>query len=129
MLLNSKCKSMTGWTGLNRGSASRSTPLPQRAQDERNGRSGRHSPRDVSPHSLGRGDTLPDAEAVIFSILPILAILSRSCCCRLFFAVSSICWLVNPVAASQHDTTPETAGTRADTRAPFANLAALMGIG
>ena len=48
---------------------------PQRAQDERNGRSGRHSPRDVSPHSLGPGDTLPDAETVIFSILPILAIL------------------------------------------------------
>jgi hypothetical protein len=27
--------------------------LPQRAQDEGNGRSGRHSPRDVSPNSLG----------------------------------------------------------------------------
>jgi len=33
--------------------------------------------RDVFPHSLGPGDTLPDAETVIFSILPILAILSR----------------------------------------------------
>ena len=36
--------------------------------------------RDVFLHSLGPGDTLPDAEAVIFSILPILAILS--CCSR-----------------------------------------------
>ena len=35
---------LAGWTGLNRGSVSRPTPLPQRAQDERNGRSGRHSP-------------------------------------------------------------------------------------
>ena len=50
---------------------------PQRAQDEGNGRSGRHAPRGVSPHSLGPGDTLLDADAVIFSILPILAILSR----------------------------------------------------
>jgi len=33
-----------------------------------------------SLQSLGPGDTLPDAEAVIFSILPILAILS--CCSR-----------------------------------------------
>ena len=33
--------------------------------------------RDVFLHSLGPGDTLPDAEAVIVSILPILAILSQ----------------------------------------------------
>ena len=72
---------LAGWTGLNRGSVSRPTPLPQRAQDERNGRSGRHSPRDVFPHSLGPGDTLPDAQAVIFSILPILAILSAVAVC------------------------------------------------
>jgi len=38
-------------------------------------------------HSLGPGDTLPDAEAVIFSILPILAILSCSCSCRLPFPI------------------------------------------
>ena len=56
--------------------------LPQRAQDEGNGRSGRHGPRGVSPHSLGPGDTLLDADAVIFSILPILAILSCSGRCR-----------------------------------------------
>ena len=53
--------------------------LPQRVQYEGNGRSGRHSPRDVFLHSLGPGDTRPDAEAVIFSILPILPILSCSC--------------------------------------------------
>jgi hypothetical protein len=52
-------------------------PLPQRAEDEGNDRSGRHAPRDVFLHSLGPGDALPDAEAVIFSILPILAILSK----------------------------------------------------
>jgi len=41
-------------------------------------------PRDVFLHSLGAGDALPDAEAVIFSILPILAILSCRCrCCLL----------------------------------------------
>ncbi len=40
---------LAGWTGLNRGSASRPTPLPQRARNEGNGRSGRHSPRDVFP--------------------------------------------------------------------------------
>jgi hypothetical protein len=51
-------------------------PLPQRARYERNSCSGRHSPRDVFLHSLGPGDALPDAEAVIFSIL---AILSGSC--------------------------------------------------
>ena len=68
-------------------------PLPQRAADEGNSRSGRHSPRDVFLHSLGPGDTLPDAEAVIFSILPILAILS--CGCR-----SAVAVLVNPVTAA-----------------------------
>ena len=47
-------------------------PLPQRAADEGNSRSGRHSPRDVFLHSLGPGDALPDADAVIFSILQIL---------------------------------------------------------
>ena len=77
---NSNSNGMTGlagWTGLNRGSVSRPTSLPQRAQCERNGRSGRHSSRDVLPHSLGPGDTLPDAETVILPILPILAILSK----------------------------------------------------
>ena len=72
---------LAGWTGLNRGSVSRPTPLPQRAQDEGNSRSGRHAPRDVFLHSLGPGDTLPDAQAVIFSILPILAILSAVAVC------------------------------------------------
>ena len=43
------------------------------------------------PHSLGPGDTLPDAEAVIFSILPILAILS---CC---FAVTPVARLVRQI--------------------------------
>ena len=65
--------------------------LPQRAEDEGNGRSGRHAPRDVFLHSLGPGDTLPDAEAVIFSILPILAILS---CC---FAVTPVARLVRQI--------------------------------
>ena len=64
-------------------------PLPQRAADEGNSRSGRHSPRDVFLHSLGPGDTLPDAEAVIFSILPILAILSCSCS---FGRPAQDCW-------------------------------------
>ena len=58
---------------------SSSRSLPQRAEDEGNRGSGRHAPRDVFLHSLGPGDTLPDAEAVIFSILPILAILSCRC--------------------------------------------------
>ena len=35
---------LAGWTGLNRGSVSRPTPLPQRAEEQGNCRSGRHSP-------------------------------------------------------------------------------------
>ena len=46
--------------------------------------------RDVFLHSLGPGDTLPDAEAVIFSILPILAILSCSCCLLFFLFVKVV---------------------------------------
>ena len=56
--------------------------LPQRVGNEGTRRLGHHPPpRNVFLHSLGAGDALPDAEAVIFSILPILAILS--CRCRL----------------------------------------------
>jgi len=49
---------------------------------------------DMSPNSLGSGDTVPDAEAVIFSILPILAILS--CCCRSAVAVPRLPFLRLP---------------------------------
>ena len=66
-------------------------PLPQRAEDEGNSPSGRHAPRDVFLHSLGPGDALPDADAAIFSILPILAILS---CC---FAVTPEARLVRQI--------------------------------
>jgi hypothetical protein len=79
-------------------------PLPQRARYERNSCSGRHSPRDVFLHSLGPGDALPDAEAVIFSILPILAILSGSCrsiriaCSKVFKTQSLGGVAVTPIA-------------------------------